>query len=469
MAEDYSALAAVETVPRRERRSGRRVVLRRSPALGVAIAHLGGEADTGVTVVTHVIKDGRVELRRHALDVAPRRMQAGVDDNEVVFDLQHRLCGEPGEEVVAVGSVEKGGEPIVLACCARAGRNPQQVQVVIAEHHQRTEIAHAPQHPKRVRPAVDQIADAVQPIPRLQPECQKQFIQFSQTTLNVADNNAPHALTSSAPCHGFEDATRRPVVLVFRLMLETTGMSTTFWVGTSGYNYKEWKGSFYPSDLAEQEMLKYYAQRFSTVEINYTFYRMPNVRTLQGWAKETPEGFAFTLKAPRRITHDLRLRDAGDVLTYFCDTAKALKKKLGALLFQLPPFLKKDLPRLEDFLHQMPPGFRPAFEFRNQSWFSDDIYECLRRFDAALCIAEHDERSAPFEQTANFGYFRLRKPDYTDADLAAWAARLVEAGTRWSETFVYFKHEEAGKGPLFASKLSNLLHPHAPVAAGDQR
>ncbi len=252
-------------------------------------------------------------------------------------------------------------------------------------------------------------------------------------------------------------------------MLETEDMSTTFWIGTSGYNYKEWKGSFYPADLAEQEMLRYYAQRFRTVEINYTFYRMPNVRTLQGWAKETPEGFVFTLKAPRRITHDLRLRDAGDVLTYFCDTAKALKKKLGALLFQLPPFLKKDLPRLEDFLHQLAPGFRPAFEFRNQSWFSDDIYECLRRFDAALCLAEHDERSAPFELTANFGYFRLRKSDYSDADLAAWAERLVEAGTRWSEVFVYFKHEEAGKGPLFASKLSNLLHPHAPVAAGDQR
>jgi uncharacterized protein YecE (DUF72 family) len=261
---------------------------------------------------------------------------------------------------------------------------------------------------------------------------------------------------------------RRTVVLLFSLVLENMAMST-FWIGTSGYNYKEWKGSFYPADLAEQEMLKYYAQRFSTVEINYTFYRMPNVRTLQSWAKETPDGFVFTLKAPRRITHDLRLRDAGDVLTYFCETAKALKKKLGALLFQLPPFLKKDLPRLEDFLHQMPPGFRPAFEFRNQSWFSDDIYECLQRFDAALCIAEHEERSVPFQTTAKFGYFRLRKPDYTDADLAAWAERLEEAAAHWSEIFVYFKHEEAGKGPLFASKLSSLLHQPAPAAAGDQR
>jgi uncharacterized protein YecE (DUF72 family) len=238
----------------------------------------------------------------------------------------------------------------------------------------------------------------------------------------------------------------------------------TFWIGTSGYNYKEWKGTFYPADIAEAAMLKYYAGRFSTVEINYTFYRMPNVRTLQGWAKETPEVFCFTLKAPRRITHDLRLRDAADSLTYFCDTAKALKHRLGALLFQLPPFLKKDLSRLEDFLHQLPPGYRAAFEFRNPSWFADEIYECLQRFDAALCITEHQERSAPVEPTATFGYFRLRRLDYTDADLAAWAQRLEDAGARWTDIFVYFKHEEAGKGALFASKLSALLHA-TPVTA----
>ena len=243
----------------------------------------------------------------------------------------------------------------------------------------------------------------------------------------------------------------------------------TFWIGTSGYNYKEWKGTFYPPDLAEQEMLKYYAQRFSTVEINYTFYRMPNVRTLQAWAKETPDGFAFTLKAPRRITHDLRLRDAADPLTYFCDTAKTLKHKLGALLFQLPPFLKKDVARLEDFLHQLAPGFRAAFEFRNPTWFADDVYECLRRFDVALCIADREERSAPFEATAHFGYFRLRRLEYSDADLAAWAQRLVDAGGPWKEVFVYFKHEAAGKGPLLAAKLAGLLHPAAAAVAAERR
>lgn len=243
---------------------------------------------------------------------------------------------------------------------------------------------------------------------------------------------------------------------------------STFWIGTSGYNYKEWRGSFYPPELAEQEMLKFYAQRFTSVEINYTFYRMPNVRTLQGWAKETPECFTFTLKAPRRITHDLRLRDAGDPLTYFCETSKALKNRLGALLFQLPPFLKKDLARLEDFLHQVPPGFRTAFEFRNATWYADDVFECLQRFDAALCIAEHEDRCAPFEQTANFGYFRLRKAAYSDADLAAWAQRFEDAASRWNDVFVYFKHEEAGKAALYAAKLSNLLQPAAPAVASDR-
>jgi len=238
-----------------------------------------------------------------------------------------------------------------------------------------------------------------------------------------------------------------------------------FWIGTSGFNYKEWKGPFYPPEITDPEMLKYYGERFATVEINYTFYRMPNVRTLQSWAKETPDGFLFTLKAPRRITHDLRLRDASDPLTYFCDTAKALKQKLGAMLFQLPPFLKKDVARLEDFLHQVPPGFRPAFEFRHQSWFADDVFECLRRFDVALCIAEHEERSAPFEQTASFGYFRLRRPDYTDAELAAWAQRLQQAAAQWRDVFVYFKHEAEGKGPLLAAKLVRLLQPAAAATA----
>jgi uncharacterized protein YecE (DUF72 family) len=231
----------------------------------------------------------------------------------------------------------------------------------------------------------------------------------------------------------------------------------TLWIGTSGFSYKEWLGSFYPLDLPEQQMLRYYAERFASVEINYTFYRLPTVRTLQGWAKEVPEHFAFALKAPRRITHDLRLRDAADVAADFCDIAQALKHRLGAILFQLPPFLKKDTARLEDFLHQLPPGCRPAFEFRNQSWFADDVFECMRRFGVALCISEAEDRNTPFEVTADFGYFRLRRPDYTDDDLATWARRIQDTGARWTDAFVYFKHETEGKGPHLAAKLRTLM------------
>ena len=249
-------------------------------------------------------------------------------------------------------------------------------------------------------------------------------------------------------------------------MLDNPWMAT-FWIGTSGYSYKEWKGNFYPAGLGEADMLRYFATRFTSVEINYTFYRRPNARLLQGWAKETPDHFKFTLKAPRRITHDLRLRDAADQAAEFCETAGALKSKLGALLFQLPPFLKRDVPRVEDFLHQMPPGLRVAFEFRNQSWFTDEVYECLHRFGVALCVVEHPERPTPLEITADFGYFRLRNPEYSDEDLAATASRIGEAANRWQEVFVYFKHEAEGRGPGFAAKLRSLLEPTAPAAAAE--
>ncbi len=238
-----------------------------------------------------------------------------------------------------------------------------------------------------------------------------------------------------------------------------------FCIGTSGYNYKEWRGNFYPAEVSESAMLKLYAARFPSVEINYTFYRLPNVRTLQSWAKETPADFMFSLKAPRRITHDLRLRDAGDAVTYFCDTAKALKSRLGPMLFQLPPFLKMDLARLEDFLHQLPPGVRAAFEFRNPSWYCDDVFECMRRFEVALCVTEHEDRCAPFEQTTHFGYFRLRRPEYSDAELSAWAERIAAAASKWTDVYVYFKQEPDGRSPLYAAKLMSLLNPGADVVA----
>ena len=240
----------------------------------------------------------------------------------------------------------------------------------------------------------------------------------------------------------------------------------TYWIGTSGYSYKQWKGRFYPEGLPDAEMLRHYANRFAAVEINYTFYRSASVRQLQGWAKETPDPFTFTLKAPRRITHELRLRDAADLAADFCETARALKQKLGALLFQLPPFLKRDTPRLEDFLHQLPPGFRVAFEFRNPTWFADEVYETLRRFGVALCVVESPDRAVPLECTADFGYFRLRQPEYSDADLSACAARIQNAASGWQDVFIYFKHEADAQGPVFAAKLRTLLEGiESPVAA----
>jgi len=240
----------------------------------------------------------------------------------------------------------------------------------------------------------------------------------------------------------------------------------SYWIGTSGYSYKQWKGTFYPDTLPDTEMLRFYGERFAAVEINYTFYRTASVRQLQSWAKDVPEHFTFSLKAPRRITHELRLRDAADPAVDFCDTARALKDKLGALLFQLPPFLKRDTSRLEDFLHQMPEGFRVAFEFRNPTWYADEVYETLRRFGVALCIVEAPERIVPFERTADFGYFRLRQPEYSDAELAQCAARIQAAAADWRDVFVYFKHEAEGQGPLLAARLRALLEGvETPIAA----
>ena len=228
-------------------------------------------------------------------------------------------------------------------------------------------------------------------------------------------------------------------------------------IGTSGYNYPEWRGSFYPEKFPTGEMLPYYAERFSTVEINYTFYRMPNAKTVAGWVAETPADFSFTLKAPQRITHIARLREIGDPLRYFLDTASGLGGKLGTVLFQLPPNFKKDLARLGGLLDQLPAGLRCAFEFRHETWLSDDVYERLRAGNAALCIADTEEATTPVEPTADWGYLRLRDQGYREADLAEWAETIEGMSDRWRDTFVYFKHEEAGTGPAFARQLEAIL------------
>jgi len=228
-------------------------------------------------------------------------------------------------------------------------------------------------------------------------------------------------------------------------------------IGTSGYNYPEWRGSFYPEKFSTAKMLPYYAERLTTVEINYTFYRMPNAKILAGWNAETPEGFRFALKAPKRITHDKRLKDVAEPLRYFLDTARTLGAKLGPILFQLPPNFKKDLSRLGDLLTLLPSDLRYAFEFRHVSWHADDLYERLRTNNAALCIADSETLSTPLEATADWGYLRLRDEGYSPADLEEWGRRVTRLQAGWKDTYVFFKHEESGIGPAFATQFRSLL------------
>lgn len=228
-------------------------------------------------------------------------------------------------------------------------------------------------------------------------------------------------------------------------------------VGTSGYNYAEWKGSFYPQKLSPKKMLPFYAERLPTVEINYTFYRMPTERLLAGWSDLTPGHFRFTLKAPRRITHEARLRGCGDPTGAFCAAARSLGPKLGVLLFQLPPSFRKDLTVFDDFLALLPSGVRAAFEFRHASWHDPAVFERLRSRRLALCVADSERMTTPVEVTADYAYFRLRDEGYRPDDLARWA-QTVAAGTRGCrEVFVYFKHEDKGKGPEFARRFIEAL------------
>jgi uncharacterized protein YecE (DUF72 family) len=210
--------------------------------------------------------------------------------------------------------------------------------------------------------------------------------------------------------------------------------------GASGYSFKEWKGPFYPKDIKPDAMLAFYAERLPTVEINNTFYRMPKVSMLENWVQVTPPDFRFAIKASRRITHISRLKEtAADSVDYLYKNLAALGAKRGPVLFQLPPLLKKDLPRLSAFLAMLPAGHRAAFEFRNDTWFADDVYEALRGAGASLCLSEREDNAPPpLVETAPWGYVRLRLETYSDADLAQWAARL--AGTAWEEAYVYFMH-----------------------------
>jgi len=233
------------------------------------------------------------------------------------------------------------------------------------------------------------------------------------------------------------------------------------WTGTSGFSYKEWKGSFYPGKLPANKMLAYYSRQLSSVEINNTFYRLPRAELLEKWAAQVPDDFSFVLKASRRITHMKRLKDAGDPLEYLVRTAVgALGPRLGPTLFQLPPYLRADVERLSDFLALLsegvgaPDGFRAAFEFRHASWFTDEVYQTLADHGAALVTADTGEGEAPVVATAPFGYARLRRPGYDDGELARWAEALRQPG--WSDVFVFFKHEDEGAGPRMAAGFSEI-------------
>ena len=229
----------------------------------------------------------------------------------------------------------------------------------------------------------------------------------------------------------------------------------TFYLGTSGYSYKEWKGNFYPEDLPDKQMLRFYGGRFRSVEINNTFYRMPKPSVLEAWAGEVPAGFKFALKASQRITHFQRLKDADDSVAYLLKVAAVLNERLGPLLFQLPPNFEKNASRLRDFLALLPSDRRAAFEFRHPSWFDPEIFGALREHQAALCIAEaEDGVEVPFESTADWGYLRLRRPDYGDAELKSWVQRVRDQG--WRDAFIFFKHEDEGKAPQMARRFLEL-------------
>ena len=228
------------------------------------------------------------------------------------------------------------------------------------------------------------------------------------------------------------------------------------WIGTSGYNYPEWRGSFYPEKWPAAQMLPYYSARFRTVEINNTFYRLPKESVLQNWAEQVPAEFRFVLKAPQRITHVKRLKDAGAEVEYLFRAEAALGPTKGAVLFQLPPYLRKDLAALQSFVSILPSDRPVAFEFRHPSWFDEEIFTCLRERNCALCLAEMDDtKNSNLIATADWGYLRLRRSDYTHADLLTWKRRILSQA--WQRAYVFFKHEDEGIGPKLAADFLDLI------------
>ena len=235
-------------------------------------------------------------------------------------------------------------------------------------------------------------------------------------------------------------------------------------VGTSGYSYKEWKGNFYPEDLPAKEMLSYYSRRLPAVEINNTFYRLPQASMIENWRAQVPDEFRFSIKATQRITHIKRLNNVAEETKYLLDTSGLLGERLGVVLFQLPPNMKKDSGRLKSFLELLPSDTRAAFEFRNETWFDDETFDLLRNKDCALVVSDTDDKPlSEIISTAGWGYLRLRRTAYDENDLADWMKRVQDQ--KWEDAFVFFKHEDEGVGPKLAAQFLELSVPPA-VAGG---
>jgi uncharacterized protein YecE (DUF72 family) len=226
-------------------------------------------------------------------------------------------------------------------------------------------------------------------------------------------------------------------------------------VGTSGYSYKEWKGNFYPEDLPAKEMLSYYSRRLPAVEINNTFYRLPQPGMIENWKEQVPAGFRFSIKATQKITHIKRLKNAVEETKYLVDTAALLEERLGVVLFQLPPNMKKDGERLREFLESLGTKCRAAFEFRNETWFDDETLTLLKERNCALVVSDTDQK--PLDKiinTATWGYLRLRRTNYDESELVDWMKRVQDQ--KWKDAFVFFKHEDEGVGPKLAARFLEL-------------
>ncbi len=228
-----------------------------------------------------------------------------------------------------------------------------------------------------------------------------------------------------------------------------------FHVGTSGYSYKEWKGSFYPEKLAAKDMLSYYASRLPAVELNNTFYRLPQKSMVENWKEQVPPSFRFSVKASQRITHFKRLKEVSEETRYMLEVVSALEDRLGVILFQLPPNMKKDLERLTTFVELLPATTRAAFEFRHPTWFEADVLEVLKSRNHALCVSDTDDLPVShIDRTADWGYLRLRRVEYAKSELAKWLKRIGDQN--WKQAFVFFKHEDEGTGPRLAAEFIQL-------------